>query len=537
MFLHGRSLRTKFALQIATLVAGFLLILVPTALALRTFTQRFEAVSQNGLEIQGQTLMIARDQNFFSRLVRSVMLGDNYEQISAQATRTAEQVRAHYQALDAAVARIADEPTRVQFQTLISAARKDSFAIQDDALAAVAAAAGQTDLKALNSAWGRYRDANAVRGENSRKTFGELTEFAQGYIDSNRKAVNADLTRLLLGMAAIGLIAIAAMTGLSVLIQHAILAPLQDAVRITDRIARGDMTQAIPRADGSRDELLLMLDSLARMQASLREVLAEVRSGAETVASGSTQLSATAAGMAATTRAITASSGDQSESAERVAAAVTELAASIQQVAANVRQAELGMDQALAATHKGEASERATSDAMASIHGSVSRIVQAIQVVDDIARQTNLLSLNAAIEAAKAGNLGKGFAVVAEEVRKLAERSGTAAKEIRELAGACTSSIAQGASTVEASVAALHAITVSISEVATMLQEIDGASQEQARTGDEVGIQVHGAAAATSRTAQATSEQAATVEEVTRTAHELARVADTLNAGAQKFTL
>jgi methyl-accepting chemotaxis protein len=187
------------------------------------------------------------------------------------------------------------------------------------------------------------------------------------------------------------------------------------------------------------------------------------------------------------------------------------------------------------ATDSGVKAEAATLSAMGAIHESMEQIVRAISVINEIARQTNLLSLNAAIEAAKAGEMGKGFAVVAEEVRKLAERSSTSAREINEMIQVCRDSVQRGTTTVEASGKALREIAGRTSEVAALAQEIGSASHEQSRTGGEVARQVEEVATDSMRTASATQQLAATVHEVARTASGLSEVSERLSAAAKRF--
>ncbi len=538
MFLGNRSMAWKFNFLMVTTILGFLTTLALTSLALRAFNKDYDTFSQVGVEVQARTLMVARDQNFFSRQVRSVYLGENWDENASAMAKTAESVRSNYQALSTAAQRLEDPAQKEKLLALIASAQKESFDILTDGEASINKVKGVTDLKALNEEWKTYRANNKARGERARQTFGSLTEFAKAFMEEGRSTTSKALS-LLQGVLVLIVLGFIAITGAaSFLIRNSIIKPMASAVAITERIAQGDLTGTIAGgALNARDEVIQMLGSLNEMQLQLRDVLSLVRSGAETVASGSTELSATAHEMAATTRAIADGSLEQSSSAERMTAAVTELGASIQEVTAQVRSAQKQMERALEATSGGEQAEAATAEAMASIKTSVTQIVKATQVIDDIARQTNLLSLNAAIEAAKAGTLGKGFAVVAEEVRKLAERSGIAAREVRGLAGVCEENIARGTATVETSVAALQDITHAIGAMASMLKEIGSASEEQARTGEEVGTQVESAAAATHLTAQATREQASTVDEVNRTAHDLAQVADSLNTQAKRFRL
>jgi len=306
------------------------------------------------------------------------------------------------------------------------------------------------------------------------------------------------------------------------------------AAEITRRIAEGDLTIQVQTHAGDDTSLLA---SMREMQKSLRAILGDVRSGAESVASGSTELSATAEEMNATTHSIATQAEGQHQSAERMAAAMLELSASIDQVAGNVKAAQQQMSVATRATKGGEQAEEATRQAMEAIRTATEQIVKAVGVINEIARQTNLLSLNAAIEAAKAGAQGKGFAVVAEEIRKLAERSALSVREIGLLIQECNQAIDRGTSTVGSSVQALHEIAENIAQVATMVQEIGSASEEQARTGQEVSLQVEREAQGSARTAHATHELSTTVQEVARTSSDLARVSEGLSALVSRFRL
>ena len=369
-------------------------------------------------------------------------------------------------------------------------------------------------------------EANVGEARAAREGLEKLQALVQGEVDGQTKRADsiAEQTQLLVCAGALLSIAVAVLIARAVLSQVA--ASVGHLHSAMDRMAAGDLTMEA-KVD-TTDELGQIGAALNRSVHGLRATLAAVKQVSEQVASGATELSAT-------TGSISSGADEASASSERMAAAAVQLAATIHTVAGNVHAAEVKSSVALEKASEGVAAAGNTSMAMAEIQESVSKIVQAVQVVTEIANQTNLLSLNAAIEAAKAGELGKGFAVVAEEVRKLAERSGLAANEIGALAGRCTASIGRGSDTVRVSGDALSAIHAAITEVASRISQIGAASEEQASTGEDVGRQVHLAAEAAGHTAQATREQALTVVEVSRTAQELAKAAETLQSTVQQF--
>ena len=538
MFLENRNMKYKFNILIMQVILGFMLTLGLTSLALNSFKKGYESYSKIGVEIQVRTLMVARDQNFLSRLIRSIYLGESWEDNSAGMTKADASIRENYRILADTAQQITDVKLRSRVTALVASAQKESFEILDDAKVSVEKVHGIVDLRVLNEEWVKYRANNKARGERSRVTFGELNDFSKTFMETGRVSTSRALTTLQTSLVFIVLIFIIITTATALVIRNAIARAMGEAIEISERIAEGDLTGKILRGSiRSRDEVTRLQGSLGVMQDRLREVLSGVRSGVEIVASGSTQLSATAEEMSATTRSIAIGAKGQSDSAEKMSAAVTELGASIQEVAGNVGHAQMQMGEALKATSGGEVAAGVSAEAMASIQGAVSQIVKATLVIREIANQTNLLSLNAAIEAAKAGEQGKGFSVVAEEVRKLAERSAAAANEVQQLAKVCERAIAEGEVAVGTSVKALQAISGCIAGIAARLKEIGQASDEQARTGEEVERQVEGVASATRNAALATQEQATTVDEVSRTAHELARVAESLNAQARRFRL
>ena len=298
-------------------------------------------------------------------------------------------------------------------------------------------------------------------------------------------------------------------------------------------LAKSDLTLQLPVLSG--DEIGQASAAFNAYNARLHQVIRELASSSATVASGATQLSASSEEMAQTGGTLAENSEIQRQGVERVAAASTELSASIEQVTASIRRSQKESETAVQAVAQGTEAGRESAKAMDDIRAATASMVAAVRLIQDIARQTNLLSLNAAIEAAKAGAMGKGFAVVAEEVRKLAERSGAAAREIGELIERSNTSVDQGAQMVDATVASLGTIETNIQGLASMILEVGAAADEQARTSAEVAQQVDENLASVARNAEATSQMARMVTEVASTAGELARVADNQNHLVSQF--
>ncbi|BDU77586.1 methyl-accepting chemotaxis protein [Mesoterricola sediminis] len=300
-------------------------------------------------------------------------------------------------------------------------------------------------------------------------------------------------------------------------------------------VARGDLSRA-PKATGL-DELSQVSIHLAEVVESLRKDIQAISQAAEGTASSATQLSATSEQVNRTTEDLRHSTEQERVAMERSSAALEEMNANIQHVKTNAQRAQDLAIRSQDAGREGLAAVRATGTAMTAIEESSARVGRITTVITDIARQTNLLSLNAAIEAAKAGAQGKGFAVVAEEVRKLAERSGQAAKEITALIQESAERVALGTGSVKEATTSLDRIEAHVHDNASQLNEIAAAMEEQGRASEDVVQAMGSVAAMVERNASAATELSSTVQETVRTTEELAALAQRLQDLTRRFRL
>ncbi|HSI56568.1 MAG TPA: methyl-accepting chemotaxis protein [Ideonella sp.] len=317
---------------------------------------------------------------------------------------------------------------------------------------------------------------------------------------ASRSYEQARLGMLLLGGAALLAGAVAA-----ALIVRSLLKQLggepRTAVRIADRIAVGDLTVEVRVAPDDRSSLMYALKG---MRDSLAGIVGEVRGGTETISAAAAQIAAGNLDLSGRTE-------QQAGSLEQTASAMEELTSTVKQNADNARQAnELAASASQVAVHGGQVVGQVVST-MASIDQSAKRIVDIIGVIDGIAFQTNILALNAAVEAARAGEQGRGFAVVASEVRSLAQRSATAAKEIKTLIDDSVRKVSSGSELVQQAGATMGEVVESVKRVSQIVNEISSASHEQSQ-----GIEmVNGAI---SQMDKATQQNATLVEQATAAA-------------------
>jgi methyl-accepting chemotaxis protein len=353
-------------------------------------------------------------------------------------------------------------------------------------------------------------------------TFTALNDFATVQQREMDQAVQqsasayATARAVLWGAAALALVIAAA---LGVMLTRSIVRPLQRVVEGADALARGDLSVKLDVA--RRDEVGAVAESLNRAITQLATLVGGVKQSSESISSATQQLAAGNTDLSQRTE-------EQAASLEETASSMEELTATVRQNADNARQATTLATTASGIAQRGGDVVGRVVETMHGISDSSAKVGEIITVIEGIAFQTNILALNAAVEAARAGEQGRGFAVVAAEVRTLAQRSASAAKEIKDLIGESVSRVDAGSKLVEEAGSTISEVVQSVQRVADIVGEISSASEEQ-RTGIE---QVNQAVA---QMDQVTQQNAALVEQASAAAHSMADQAQALREAVAVF--
>ncbi|MDE2430450.1 MAG: HAMP domain-containing protein, partial [Burkholderiales bacterium] len=305
----------------------------------------------------------------------------------------------------------------------------------------------------------------------------------------------------------------------ALMLTRTITKPLQVALNIAETVADGDLCSQIN--DEGRDEVALLMRALKNMNDSLALTVEKVRVGTETITVASQEIASGNADLSSRTE-------SQASSLEETASSMEQLTSTVRQNADNARQANQLVVSATGVAVKGGAVVGQVVSTMGSIKESSRKIVDIIGVIDGIAFQTNILALNAAVEAARAGEQGRGFAVVAAEVRNLAQRSASAAKEIKSLIGDSVDKVDQGSKLVDEAGKTMDEIVTSVQHVADIMSEITAASQEQSAGIEQVNLAI-------TQMDEMTQQNAALVEQAAAAAESMEEQALTLAEAVSVF--
>ena len=431
-----------------------------------------------------QTVAQATHSMMQMPLVKERLISDWYSNISASITRTT------------AIAKSSDLTLGAYFEPAGNEAAKNSLALQEKVQGLLATADEKKLFADIGEARKAYEAAGnaivALRAEG--KLFQAKNAFEKTYLpgagrylasvrkllELQRQGINAvaqDIESIYQSSKAalLGLSAAALLCGLiaAYFLTRTLLRQLGGepayAVHVADRIAAGDLTETIDVADGDASSLM---HAMKTMQQNLAISIDHIKQSAETIDTASNEIAIGNLDLSSRTE-------QQAGSLEETASAMQQLTSAVKKNADSAIQAnQLAVSASQVAVEGGRVVDQAVGT-MATISASSKKVAEIITVINGIAFQTNILALNAAVEAARAGEQGRGFAVVASEVRALAQRSATAAKEIKTLIDDSVGQIVSGTTQVEQAGATIGDLVAGIKKLSIFVAGISNASVEQ----------------------------------------------------------
>jgi methyl-accepting chemotaxis protein len=489
-----------------------------------------------------QSTVIAHHTTQIAIALRNMMLTSNRDDMAKQKERIAESRKAIAANIDK-LKQSVTLPRGKEILGEVLAQRESYIAGQDKLIKLIETGSAEESKQYLNNELRPVLAAYQAALEKFSKFQAELVDSAGKSASESYQSART----LMIGIVVLALLVAAV---LAVWVIRSVTGPLggepEEAKAVVERIAEGDLTAEISVKPGDSGSLIA---ATHKMQVNLRRMVGDLKENAEGVASAAQHLASTSSQVASAT-------AHQSEAASAMAAAVEEMTVSINHVSDSASEAHSVTTETDGLSKEGrrviddtvaemQHISRTVGDAAGTIQAvgeNSQKISSIVQVIKDVADQTNLLALNAAIEAARAGEQGRGFAVVADEVRKLAERTAKATTEISDMIDAVQNSanvavgtMQQSVSRVERGLDLAHKASDSMvgigdgaQRVVTAVNEISNALSEQSAASNDIAANVE-------KIAQMSEENSAATREAADTAHKLGQLADRTRAAVSQF--
>ena len=516
MMISGMSLRKRLTLSFAVVIALMGLLAILAYVRIGGLNHEIETLIQDRYPKTTVANGIKAQINEVSRSMLGVLIMTDPGQIKTELANIEKTNAANNEALATLDKILTDEAGREHLKTLVQI--RDKFRPQLQAFVALVNEdkKDEAQLKYLFSM--RPLQKKYFEALDAFVTYQDSQMVSAGD-DSTRIAQQTKLLILMIALAAIG---VSALVGW--LVTRSIVGPLRLAMGVTQRVAAGDLTSNIEAA--GRDEVGQMMDGLKHMNASLRQLVGEVRASTDIITQTSQEIAA--GNLQLNERTV-----DQAYTLQETTAAMNDLTAVVQQNASSTHEANALAASASQVAVQGGAVVSQVVATMGSIHASSQKIADIIGVIDGIAFQTNILALNAAVEAARAGEQGRGFAVVAAEVRSLAQRSATAAKEIKLLIDDSVASVEAGSRLVGQAGSTMTEVVSSVQRVTHIMAGITAANQSQSAGIERVNQSIVRMDEVTQQNAAMVEEAASAAQAMQDEAHHLSRAISVFKLGAQ----
>jgi methyl-accepting chemotaxis protein len=342
-----------------------------------------------------------------------------------------------------------------------------------------------------------------------------FVDVEHGKLAALREAAGQERIGMVWSMAGVMAAVVLLLSVSTLFMVRSIRRPLDEVVRLTARIGQGDLSVSFD--DTRHDEIGKVQNALREMCESLRALVSQVRSSADNISNASTEIAHGNEDLSRRTE-------QTASNLQQTASSMEELTGTVRQSADSARTANQLASSATAVAQRGGEVVSKVVATMDDINSSSKKIADIIGTIDGIAFQTNILALNAAVEAARAGEQGRGFAVVAGEVRTLAQRSASAAREIKGLIGASVEKVDSGSQLVRDAGSTMQEIVASVQRVTDIIGEITAAASEQSEGIGQVNHSVTELDTMTQQNAALVEQSAAAAESLKQQAHRLSGV-------------